>query len=189
MKRIEKYITNHRDEFDIEEPEMGHFERFLDKQQVREKISADFSWKNLLQVAAVTILLVLSSLLLYEKYSGSGGEWYAGGIITLSDIDPEYRDAEIYYTALINGKYDEIRSFDFQSPQEQALLLKELSEMDSIYRSLEKELNRDRSNQMIINAMIMHYQLQVDIMSHILDQLQRAAGKTGAEEDDLYIQA
>jgi hypothetical protein len=190
MKRtgiIEKYITDHRDEFDIEEPERGHFERFLDKQHTRGKRPAEFSWRNLLQAAAVTVFLVISSLLLYEKYSGGGGgEMYAGGIMTLSDIDPEYREAEIYYTALINGKYDEIRSFDFQSPQEQALLLKELSEMDSNFRSLEKELNRERGNQMIINAMIMHYQLQVDIMSDILDQLQRAAGHTDTEKDDIY---
>jgi hypothetical protein len=36
-------------------------------------------------------------------------------LITLADMAPEYREAEIYYTALINRKYNEIKSFDFHS--------------------------------------------------------------------------
>lgn len=169
MHRIEKYIIDNREKFDIEEPDEGHFDRFMDRQEANRKSTGRFTWKHMLQAAAVTILLVLSSLWVYERFTGDKMD---SGYITLAEIDPEYREAEIYYTSLINNKYDEIKSFDFPgNAGEQKMILKELAEMDTIYRSLEEELNTEGGNPMIINAMIQHYQLKVNIMNQILDHL------------------
>ena len=169
MKKLEKYIIDNRENFDREEPQEGHFERFAERQADYRKRSGSFSWKYMLQAAAIALLFVISSLWVYEKISGSDKD---ATLITLADIAPEYREAEIYYTALINRKYNEIKSFDFHSnSREQEILLQELSEMDTIYKSLEKELNAERGNQMVISAMIRHYQLKLEIMSRILEHL------------------
>ncbi len=184
MKKIEKYIIENRDEFSTEEPEEGHFERFLDRQQDQRKKRAVFSWKHLMQAAAILLLVTLSSLWLYERIVSPDDEHPSAGYITLADIDPEYRDAEIYYTALINRKYSEIRSFDFNYPEEREVLLKELAEMDSIYKSLEEELNDEGGNQMIVDAMIRHYQLKLEIMSRVLDQLYQVRSAVNDTEKD-----
>ncbi len=182
MKRLEKYIIDNRDRFDCREPEPGHIERFLAKQKRSLKRSGRFSWKYMLQAAAVAALLVISSLWIYEKLTGRTEELTQ---ITLADMATEYREAEIYYTAMINRKYNEIKSFDFQDNQgEQDILLKELSEMDTIYISLQRELNVERGNQMVINAMIMHYQHKLDIMNQILEQLYRVQSEQKLKTED-----
>ncbi len=169
MKELEKYITDNREKFNREEPEKGHFERFESRQADYRKRSDSFSWKYMLQAAVIALLIVISTLWVYEKISGIDEDTT---LITLADISPEYREAEIYYTALINRKYNEIKSFDFHSnSREREILLQELSEMDTIYKSLAKELNAERGNQMVISAMIKHYQLKLEIMSRILEHL------------------
>jgi hypothetical protein len=134
----------------------------------------------------IAVLVVLSSLWVYERIFPTEAE---PGMLTLADISAEYRDAEIYYTSLINSKYNEIKSFDFhENSREQKILLKELSEMDKVYRSLEKELDAEGGNYMVINAMIRHYQLKLDIMNRILEHLYEIheTGLTG-EEDETVI--
>ena len=146
------------------------------------KRSGGFSWKYLLQAAAVTILLVLSSLWVYENVISRTDE---GTTLTLADISSEYEEAEIYYTTLINKKYSEIRSFDFpENSREQELVLQELAEMDSIYKSLEEELDAEKGNYMVINAMIRHYQLKLDIMSQILELLNEVQTTETIKKED-----
>ncbi len=169
MKKLEKYIIDNRERFNREEPYEGHFERFSGRQANYRKRSGIFSWKYMLQAAAIVLLIMISSIWVYEKISGINED---SAMITLGDISSEYREAEIYYTELINRKYDEIKSFDFKSnSREREILLQELSEMDTTYRSLEKDLNAEKGNQMVISAMIKHYQLKLEIMSRILEHL------------------
>lgn len=169
MDLLEKYIIENRDKFDLEEPEPGHFERFAAKHGKQGNRGMNFTLKYILQAAAVTLLIALSSLWVYDRIAGG---LQGRQVIDLADISTEYREAEIYYTSLITSKYNEIKSFYFQeNPREQEILLRELSEMDTIYKSLRKELNTERGHQMVIHAMISHYQLKLDIMNRILEQL------------------
>ncbi len=111
----------------------------------------------------------MSSLWVYEKFSAGAKEM---SLITLADISPEYGEAEIYYTALITHKYNEIKTFKFfDNSKEQEILLKELSEMDTLYESLKKDLNVEQGNQTVINAIIRYYQLKFNIMAQILEHL------------------
>ena len=187
MKKLEKYIIENRNRFDSEEPDEGHFERFARKQSAISAKKVSFSWKYMIQAAAVSLLVILSSLWVYEKLTtGMAVE----SRMTLADISPEYKEAEIYYTTLINSKYNEIKSIDFKDDTtEQDLLLKELSEMNSIYKSLEKELNQEKGNEMIVNAMIRHYQLKIEIMNRILEQLHlvRNSENLITEDDEKII--
>lgn len=169
MGLFEEYINKKRDKFYQEEPEKGHLERFANKLDGYSVNSSGFSWSFLLRAAAIVVLVVFSSLWAYENFLRITTKSELSG---LSEISTEYRDAEIYYTNLINHKYSEIKSYQFHnSPEEQDILLKELSEMDSIYKSLEDELKKEGSNQMIIYAMIRHYQIKLNIMIQILELL------------------
>lgn len=182
MDPLEKYIISNREKFDPEEPDQGHFDRFLRKQESLRNRPSVFTWKYMLQAAAVTVLVVISTLWVYEKLTGTQENTV---IIRLADISPEYGEAEMYYTSLINRKYNEIRTFDFRNGSgEHKMLLKELSEMDTIYKSLEKELNAERGNQMVINAMIRHYQLKLDIMNSILEHLYQVHNEEQLKTED-----
>jgi hypothetical protein len=184
MEPIERYIIENRDRFDLEEPREGHFERFESKRQNIPGKPGSFSLSYLLKAVAVTILFALSSIWIYESLISQAN---IKTTLTLADISSEYRDAEIYYTALISRKLKEIKSFDFHdNSREQKIVLEELSEMDTIYKSLEKELDAERGNHMVINAMIRHHQLKLDIMSQLLEHLYefQTAEKSKTENDE-----
>jgi hypothetical protein len=169
MKLLEKYIVENRENFGMEEPDKGHFDRFEEKHRNFQSKQDRFSWKFMLQAAVVTLLVVLSALWVYDNLIDPPDDRAS---LTLADISPEYREAEIYYTTLINRRYNEIRSFDFhENSAEQEIVINELAEMDTIYKSLEEELDAERGNHMVISAMIRHYQLKLDIMGQILEHL------------------
>ena len=52
------------------------------------------------------------------------------------------------------------------------MIIKEIDDMDKIYQSLSKELKNDPNNERLINAMIRHYQLKLDIIIDITKQLE-----------------
>lgn len=171
MDRFEKIIRQNRDNFDGSEPSDGHFERFTQKLRKRNSRMRRPSVMNILKAASIVLLIGLSSLWVYDNLISS---YRSGKRISLGDVSPEYREVEIYYTNLVRTKYNEIDQLSFpEDSTQKELLKKELSNMDSIYNSLEKELGVNPTDPRIINAMIEYYQRKLEVMNHILDQLQQ----------------
>ncbi len=169
MKNIDKIIQENHQSFDLHEPSEGHFERFEQKLAEFNKEKRSFSFGYMLKAAAVTILVVLSGLWVYDNTGNKTNEG-----IALSEISPEYGEVEMYYTHLVNQKYQEIDQFQFMDSTQKVMLMHELAEMDSIYENLKIDLTTNPNDQRVINAMIQHYQLKVEVMSQILTQLQQA---------------
>ena len=48
----------------------------------------------------------------------------------------------------------------------------ELEEMDRLFHSLQKDFQSNPTDQRVINAMISHYQLKLEVMSQIIRQLE-----------------
>ncbi len=80
----------------------------------------------------------------------------------------------MYYTHLVNQKYSEINQCETLDSTQKGMLMYELGEMDSIYSNLKNDLKTNPNDQRVINAMIQHYQLKVEVMNQILQQLQQA---------------
>jgi hypothetical protein len=169
MEELRNHIQENRALFDTEEPSAGHMERFAQKLAQKHKASSRFSFGYILKAAAITLLIVLSGLWVYEHtpYSEPRVE-----INSLSDISPEYQEVEQYYVTTVNNKYDEIRQFNFEDKKQQKMLLQELEAMDSIYDELRRDLQANPGDERVINAMIQHYQTKVEVMNQIIDQLQ-----------------
>ena len=68
------------------------------------------------------------------------------------------------------------------------MIMEELSEMDSIYNSMKKDLKTSPNDERIINAMIEHYQLKLEVMTNLLEQLQEINTnnkQTGHENNEI----
>lgn len=169
MDRLEKTIKENRDVLDHAEPSAGHFDRF--KSKLEDKRPRNRNWVTYLKAASIALLVTLSTLWVYENMvkrpTASKG-------ISLGEVSPEYREVEIYYTKMVESKYDEIDHFVFpEDSVQKKILKKELSEMDRIYRNLQEELQDNPSNERLIHAMIDHYELKIDVMNQILEQLKQ----------------
>ena len=170
MKDLEKIIRKNRSVFDSDEPNDGHFDRFEQKLKEFNKNKKSFSFTYLLKVAAIAVLVLLSGLWVFDNIPKNQNR--TG--IALSDVSPEYNEVEMYYTHLVNQKYNELDQFNFIDSTQKKMLINELTEMDKMYESLKKDLQTSPNDERVINAMIQHYRLKVKIMNQIVYQLQQA---------------
>jgi hypothetical protein len=172
MENIDKIIRNNRELFDNAEPNEGHFNRFAAKlKQQKRKNRSLTSYTFLLKAASIAILVTLSFLWTYDNLIKPSPE---NSGISLSEVSDEYMEVEVYYKQQVNLRYGQIRNMDiFSDSIQRSMLLKELSDMDSIYTNLQDELKANPKDKRIINAMIEHYQLKVDVMNRILHQLEQ----------------
>ncbi len=172
MNKFEKQIQVHRQAFDSQEPSSGHLERFEQKLNARQTRSLLSRIPYALKAAVVLLLVALSSILIYEQariYYQNQQE------LSLQDISEEFGEAELYYTTLINHKYREINRLNTDDPKQNEMLMIELEEMDKLFHSLQKDFQSNPTDQRIINAMISHYQLKLEIMSQIIRQLEEVS--------------
>ena len=170
MNELEKHIRSHRDRFDSFEPPAGHMARFRSK-LAPAKVSLYRRIPYGLKIAAVLLLVAVSSILIYEQ----ARKQYISRQKPLEEILPgEYFEARIYYTSLINKKYSEIDRLNMFDPEQKEILLKELDEMDRLFHSLMKDLQTNPSDERVLSAMINHYQMKLEVMGKIIQQLEKA---------------
>lgn len=168
MNNLEKMIKENRELFMDQEPSDGHFERFeqkLNKQNARKRtISLSY---RISRIAAVGLLMIMSSLWAYNEFIKPEETF-----LRLGEINQEYSEIEFYYTSQINNKFDELQNTDFaDDPAFKEDMLTEISEMDSVYSQLQKEMGENPGDERIVEAMIMHYQTKLRVISEILERL------------------
>ena len=169
MNKLEKQIKANRQRFDNQEPPAGHMVRFEQKLQRRQSRSPFSRIPYAVKAAAVIALVALSSILIYEQ----ARLYYQNNrVLSLRDISNELGEAEFYYTSLINTKYREIDRLNINDPKQKEMLMVELEEMDRLFHSLQKDFQANPKDERVINAMISHYQLKLEVMSQIIKQLE-----------------
>ena len=177
MDNLEKILKERRDDF-LEEPADGHFERFRDrlgnheiKPNKRHFLVSRFS-----RVAAVAIILLLSAnLVLYWFHPATESKQ---AVAQTEEVPGEFNEAQLYYTTRINDGLSQLKKMASQgveSPKEVKEIQKEMTEMDNLYRNLQKELKVSPGDERILNAMIEHYQTKLAIINTILNDLKNAS--------------
>ena len=170
MNNLEKHIRENREKFDAFEPSMNHMDTFGKKLN-----RSPLSWyKKIpygLRIAAILVLVAITSILVFEQ----GQRYYISRQKPLEKIlSGEYREARGYYTSQIKQKYTEIDQLNISDPERNELVLKELEEMDHLFQSLLKDLQTNPSDERILSAMISHYQMKLEVMGQIIEQLEKA---------------
>ena len=163
MNEFEKQIVKNRTDLDSNEPRSGHFERF-DKRLRNQWPVRRFNFRHALQVAASIAIIVASGIVIIQK-SKSGDK------VAKTVIPAELIEAGDYYMRQVNGKVEQIEGFSFESDQEKAILLNELKDLDNYHQKLMGDLETNPTDERVINAMIRHYQMKLEIMDQIIDQL------------------
>ncbi len=187
MKNIEEIIRRERGLFDDQEPPEGHAERFSFKLATR--LHARKAKKSivpyLLRAAVVILLVTLSSLWTFDHFVRPN----LNRKMTLSQVSPEYREAERYYVREVSLIENEITTTGLTTPEQEKALADEMAAMDSVYTELQKELRANPNDQRIIDAMIKHYQTKLEVLNYILVQLKELQAenvKTVSHEKIFY---
>lgn len=170
MNKLEQYIRNNRDRFDALEPSAGHTDRFKAR-LAPATLPAFARIPGWLRIAAVIVLVAGSSIFSFEQFK----KYYADRNPSLQELIPgEFQEASLYYTSLIKEKYSEIDRLNSSVPDRNEILLKELDEMDRLFNTLMKDLKANPMDERVLSAMINHYQMKLEVMGQIIQQLEEA---------------
>lgn len=165
--RLEEFVKSHSTEFDLHEPKpelWKGIEKSITSKQKR-------NWVYYFSRAAAIILLIGGTLVAQRVWMNRGHGIKENTAEVEIDI-PELKEAEMYYTGIINSKMDEVKSMLSEYPTLEVELETDLSELDSIYKSLKNDLKDDIANNEVIEAMIQNYRLRISILEDMLEFLE-----------------
>jgi len=163
MDRLEEYIRKNRDGLDIRKPSPDLWKRIIKdlkpgKRPVR-------YW---LSIAASVVLIISASLLFYQigkNNSNTTGISSEGNDMATSR---QLNEAETYYNNQINSLYRQAKPLLTGNPELQNELNSDLSQIDSIYADIRKDLRDNVANQEVVEALIQNYMTKIKILEDML---------------------
>ena len=164
--RLEQFISDNRDQFDLFEPDDKLWAGI--ESRVAQKKPFRIGWKGVLSRAAAVLIIFAASFLVQEILHRR--QLVVTENNELNEI-PELQEAEIYYTSLLNSKIEQIEPLISENPELGETLQQDLSELDSIYTELQKDLRDNIANDEVVEAMIQNYILKIQILEDLLEYM------------------
>ena len=176
---LEKFIKSHRTELDDKSPRKdlwNDIEKEINPKRISRNDSGTlFYWK-----AAAVILLLISSWLAFEKVYSPPNETQ---VAELSEVNPEFQEAETFYVSLINQKREDIEILSKEYDMEESFA-NETDRLDSVYLVLKQDLNQGNEEE-IADAMILNLQLRIEILNQQLSIIQSIKNSQKDEKTSL----
>lgn len=179
---LEKFVINHRDEFDDLEPRKDLF------QDVPKKTPLVISiWRNSLirNVAAAVIVFAIGF---------GANEWLTNyrqinkfELASENTTDSTYlafQEMQVYYSSEINQVRQEIILLSNQDEDINNELQIQMDEFNKIFDELKKDLKDQTNDAEVIEAMIMNYRVKLKMLEEMKNQLDPS---TNYEEDKYEI--
>lgn len=174
MPDLKRYIADHREEFDGQEPDPGHFSRFgklLDNQPAVHQPPANRPM--LLKVAALILLMITVSVFLFDMASREIRERFAGEK-SVAELPLEIREAMQYYDNQATNNLGTIQKLAANS-REAGLVNEsarvEIQALDAATAELKKQLADSPGNERILEAIIQNQQMKESVLQTIIKQV------------------
>ena len=103
----------------------------------------------------------------------------------LAVLAPDIQEAGVYYTSRINEKLQLIEAYPDSTLGLDSAARKELELRNDTYKALERELKNNPGNERIRAAMVRYYQLKLDLLDKILEELQTKHATPGHTKKQL----
>ena len=133
------------------------------------KPARKINWRIIISRAAVVFLIFMASYLVHEIIDDGGLAIFSKGHKEYNN--PELKEAEVYYSSLINEKLEEIKPIITSHPLLEEELEFDFNQLDSMYNELKNDLKDNIANQEVIEAMIQNYRLRLSILEDLLSFL------------------
>jgi len=171
--RLEKYILDHREQFDDQEPDPAIWE----KVDTHRPAIIRINWKDIAWKAAAVAAIFVASYFFHDfmasrnenshKLMGRQNE-------DASPIVKELIEAEAYYSSQIDQKKDEVFRLTASNPEVRHEIDMEIGDLDRVFSELKNDLKDNADNEEVIEAMIQNYRLKLDILEEMLRQLKQS---------------
>ena len=163
---LENKFKELANQFDTEEPSMGHFDRFearLEAPHAKKAIQWNPSTWKWLSIAASVLLLVG---FWFGSYSATDG-------MELAEISPEMEETQTFFMASIQKEVDNI---SIQRDDSNSKIIDDafgqLKTLEDNYKELTVALEDTSEDKRIIYAMINNFQQRIEVLQNLLNQLE-----------------
>ncbi|NJB70461.1 putative PurR-regulated permease PerM [Saonia flava] len=183
-ENLETLFKNLEGSFDMEEPKVGHEERFLERlnnNQQTVSLHKRKTWWKPLSIAASIVLLISVGTGLFFKSTPSIDEQVA-------EISPEASQTEFYFVNLINEQIKQLESES--TPETQKIIddtLFQLKKLETNYEVLEQDLLKGGNSKLILSAMITNFQTRIDLLQEVLNQVERIKNLKNYDDENFTI--
>ena len=165
---MEDFIKNNKEFFDSNEPSANHFEKFASKLENQKTTKRLTFIKKTYSIAAVVTFMLFSAILASLLYNGVKSQ----DNLQLSEMTNELSEVETYYDSNFNKDLNEFIHLKCEKSEiNKDEILKELQYFDANYLELEKELQQNKENEIIINAMISNMQKRSEFLDNIIKRV------------------
>ncbi len=173
-ENLNDLFENLENRFDIETPNLGHHQRFLNKLVKQDKNNEAFIqtstskskfWKPFIGIAA-TITLLVSVFIFINQHNSQ---------IDLAEISPKMAQTETVFIKVFTNELSKINSEE--TPEYQELIVDALYNIKVIeedYNQLVIGLKESPNDQLIMSAMILNFQSRIDILQDVMQKIEEA---------------
>jgi len=171
-------------DFDFEEPNKGHQDRFLQKLNNANGVATlpknRTNWWKPLSIAASIAIICLLGLNVFSTKPSIKEQ--------LVEIAPEVSQTEFYFANLIEEQVQLLKS---KKSAETAKLvddtLLQLNKLETNYQNLEQELINGGDPKIILNAMITNFQTRIDLLKEVLTNMENIKNLKSYNDENFII--
>ena len=168
-------LFENQNNWDFEEPNLGHEKRFLDKLKKQQPKKKKFNWLPM----SIAASLLLGFGILIFNYTNNQTEEVV--------FSPQVQETHDYFSSVINNELATLKKNE--TPQSKALINDAMNEMESLekdYQNLKEEIAKNGENKQIVFAMITNMQTRISFIKSVLEQVEDI-NKINKIEDEKHI--
>ena len=179
--KLQKFMRENRDRFDIYEPDPKIWDRI--KPDTQKDVSR-LNWKMIAWRTAAAGIIFFITLFVAEYFFKLDGPITRLTVTGREEYKiPELQEAEIYYTSQLQSKLIKVREYLIEHPELENELIRDLSALDSIRTELKKDLKDNIANKEVVEALIQNYRMKLTILEDLLEHLEHTEGVNENEKE------
>lgn len=175
---LKKHIEQNRNDFEIDSeglvPAWDDIAATLDEKENKKWFKLSYVWK-----AAAMIVLGLGISWIWVLQTKAPSNETASFEQQLYKVAPDLAEAEMYYSSLIAEKMQIIKA---NKDAIDSHILDDVATLDAIYDELKNDLRDNANNEEVIEAMLEHHRMKLNILEQILEEIQ----KTNDDDDEKF---
>jgi uncharacterized protein YeeX (DUF496 family) len=165
---LDELFEDLRGKFDIDEPAIGHKNRFLDKLSTSDVASINnrkvinLNWKPFIAIAASVIICLGVFTTINAQPE----------VLDLASVSPQMAETQDFFTTTINAELKKLNNE--RSPLTEQVITDALNRIELLendYQQLKTDLTESNQDQRVIYAMINNFQNRIDVLNTVLEQI------------------
>ena len=181
--KLEKYILDHRQQFDDQEPDPAIWDRV----ETRKAPVIRINWKDIAWKAAAVAVIFVASYYFHDYMSSrkQASQNLAGNNAEInSPMLRQLLEAEAYYTSQINLRKEEVFRLTASDPDVRHEVDLEMVDLERVFQELKADLKDNADNEEVIEAMIQNYRMKLDILEEMLLRLKQSNDSQNEESHE-----